>query len=72
MGTKYKTSYQSKKHWASYVESKGIKGIRKCFLTKQSDSFIKHNARCLGNGQAYGSSFVPQSKHDKWGRVWRD
>jgi len=41
-------------------------------LTKQSDSFIKHNARRRGNGQAYGSSFVPQSKHDKWGRVWRD
>lgn len=50
----------------------GIKGVTKGFLTKQSDSFIKHNARRRGNGQAYGSSLVPQSKHDKWGRVWRD
>lgn len=48
------------------------KGVRKRLLAKQGGSFIKHNVGRRGNGQAHGSSFVLQSKHDKWGRVWHD
>lgn len=75
--TSYIFSYQKKLHvrrtYSVYFFSiEERKRSKKTALGETRGLCIKHNVGRRGNGQAHGSSFVLQSKHDKWGRVWHD